>query len=168
MKNPHLVLIKYENLSPSEDLLKVVKTRMACMNPNCDKTFKTIGARQTHMRHCSQPPRFKCGYCDHYSTTKKNIRAHSTSKHRKLKLNIVELFNNKYFNKSSFPCPNENCSKSFETQERVVFHMKYRCCKLPRFKCFYCEFKSYYKYEVKLHNNSKHANLQFHFIKIEE
>ncbi|KAH0553729.1 cell wall transcription factor ACE2-like [Cotesia glomerata] len=165
-KDP-LFLVKYENLMPNEEFLKISNTLLACMNPNCDKMFKNIGARQVHMKSCNKPPRFKCGHCDFHSTTKKNVRLHSVAKHRKQKTEIIEL-HDPNLRRSSFPCPNAVCNKTFDTQERVTFHIKYRCCKSPRFKCFYCDFKSYYKYEVKLHNNSKHADRQFHVIKIEE
>ncbi|XP_053594324.1 broad-complex core protein isoforms 1/2/3/4/5 isoform X32 [Microplitis demolitor] len=156
-RTPRIILTRI--LGPStkkSGLLRIRDQRYACTNPNCDKTFKNKSDRNKHSNyHCNKPCRFKCCYCNYKSHFPKDIKSHSTNRHKNLTVKIVELYDPR-INTKSYVCPNPNCKRSYKYPKTLNVHMKYECGKPPRFKCCHCDFKSAFAESLRRHFRAKH------------
>lgn len=61
-----------------------------------------------------------------------------------------------------FPCPNKKCQRNYKTKQSLNHHLKF-CNKNHKYRCWYCPFKSQFKYAMKTHLRNKHAQKQFRF-----
>lgn len=144
-------------------LLQVAKQHFCCPNANCGRTYKSKKSFFIHTRYyCNQPSRYKCGYCDYHAAVKNYVKAHLTAKHKGAEPIVDELFNP--FKKRVFTCPNDNCNKSYSSQQNVKRHLKYECGKPAMFQCFYCDYRYSFKSTVKLHCNKVHPNEVFRYV----
>ncbi|KAJ8686900.1 hypothetical protein QAD02_022694 [Eretmocerus hayati] len=55
-----------------------------------------------------------------------------------------------------FYCANRPCKRSYTNYDAYYKHTKYECGKNPRFKCAYCNYKSYRAANVRVHSISIH------------
>lgn len=57
------------------------------------------------------------------------------------------------------------CGKAYETRYSCVRHENTLCGIEPRFRCVYCEFRTKYKYNLKVHYQYKHKGEMEHLEK---
>lgn len=55
-------------------------------------------------------------------------------------------------------CTRPNCGKFFRNKNAYNSHVKYACNLAPRYKCGYCDYRSYRPHNVRRHERSKHKN----------
>lgn len=58
--------------------------------------------------------------------------------------------------KPTYRC--RKCGKFYETRYSCIRHENTLCGVEPRFQCIYCEFRTKYKYNLKVHYQYKHKN----------
>ncbi|KAH0553730.1 hypothetical protein KQX54_003783 [Cotesia glomerata] len=137
---------------------------MCCPNPNCGRRYLSAKSFYIHTKYyCNQPSRYKCGYCEYHSAVKNYVKAHLTAKHKGLELKIDELFN-PFEQKRIYTCPNDNCNRSYSSEQNVKRHLKYECGKPAMFMCFYCDYKYCFKATIKKHCNKHHPGQDFRFV----
>lgn len=106
---------------------------------------------------CNKPPRYKCGYCDQESYLSAVIKNHSVRKHKNMQIKVIELYD-PHAETRSYACPNQGCSKRYKHKRDLTIHVEYECGKTPRFKCFYCNYKSCFKNRTKMHYKLQHPD----------
>ncbi|KAG8034875.1 hypothetical protein G9C98_007951 [Cotesia typhae] len=136
-----------------------------CPNLNCGRTFKNIASRNRHLKKiCAQTPNFKCSRCDFKALLKETVEDHGRKMHRRCKTSVVELLKPVA---GELICPNENCQKVYASRKRLEHHVKYDCKKLlPRFKCYYCQYKAFFKSQVKKHVVRNHPSMECRLINL--
>ncbi|XP_044583205.1 uncharacterized protein LOC123264132 isoform X1 [Cotesia glomerata] len=136
-----------------------------CPNLNCGRTFKNIASRNRHLKKiCAQTPNFKCSRCDFKALLKETVEDHGRKMHRRCKTSVVELLKPVA---GELICPNENCQKVYASRKRLEHHVKYDCKKLlPRFKCYYCQYKAFFKSQVKKHVIRNHPSMECRLINL--
>ncbi|XP_074112501.1 uncharacterized protein LOC141536125 isoform X7 [Cotesia typhae] len=65
-----------------------------------------------------------------------------------------------------FPCTNPGCGKTFKNQSDCNFHIKNRCNKPPRYKCVYCQYKTFHSSNVKRHISQSHKGKEVGVIEL--
>ncbi|KAH0553727.1 hypothetical protein KQX54_003764 [Cotesia glomerata] len=65
-----------------------------------------------------------------------------------------------------FPCTNPGCGKTFKNQSDCNFHIKNRCNKPPRYKCVYCQYKTFHSSNVKRHIGQSHKGKEVGVIEL--
>lgn len=60
------------------------------------------------------------------------------------------------------------CQKTFSHRRTVIQHLNFECCKEPRFKCPYCEYRSKWVTNVKGHVKRKHEFKKIYAINLME
>ncbi|XP_057329559.1 B-cell CLL/lymphoma 6 member B protein-like isoform X5 [Microplitis mediator] len=137
----------------------------SCPNLNCGRTFKNIASRNRHLKKiCNQKPNFKCSRCEFKALLRETVEDHAKKMHRRCKTSVIGLINPVA---GELICPNENCQKVYASRKRLEHHVKYDCKKLlPRFKCYYCQFKAFFKSQVKKHVIRNHPSLECRLINL--
>lgn len=161
--NPQEVASRSGSESPGR-VSKSKERRYACLNSDCNLTFKYERDLKYHMKYrCNKPKRYKCGHCDYQAHKQWTIERHSASIHKTLDVSIVELFsiNPK---KPKYLCPNSNCNRAYRRKEDCSRHVNFECGKPPGLKCFYCDFKNWFEGRVKYHHKEKHPDKELRIV----
>ncbi|KAH0553725.1 hypothetical protein KQX54_003756 [Cotesia glomerata] len=139
-----------------------------CTNPNCKRTFSSKVDCNLHIRHgCANLQRYKCGGCDYRSNLSGDIKKHILGVHKDTDIEMVTLWD-PHNETRIYKCPTFGCPARYKTKAKLASHMRHVCGKEPRFKCFYCDHKGYFKDRVKIHCLSKHPDLEFMFVELED
>lgn len=160
LKKEGEILYTYDALSPEGTPIQITEKRYACLNANCNKTFKNKRNRNDHQRNlCNKPSRYKCAYCNRRSLYSADIKRHLVTKHSNLEVKIIELYN-PHLEARKHKCPNPNCDKKYKCLLNLRNHINYECDKAPRFKCFYCDYRNAYEPRIRTHCKNKHPLLE--------
>lgn len=102
-----------------------------CSYPSCEyKTDKWTELRQ----HLSQKHRkLECSICAKRYATSHNLKVHIESVHKESSTVGPEYGESKLAN--TFPCPHEDCAKSYERESSLRTHLKTYHCPQPQFIC---------------------------------
>lgn len=65
-----------------------------------------------------------------------------------------------------FSCTNPGCAKSFKNEADCNFHIKNRCNKPPRYKCPYCQYRTFHSANVKRHIGQSHKGQEIGIIEL--
>lgn len=129
------------------------KKKYQCENKNCNWTFTNERNLNYHLKNvCNKQRRYKCGYCEYRAHIPSDVKLHQFRKHDKQKMKIEKFFRPNILSRTrNFSCPGENCKKTFNSTYNLEQHRKFECGKIPKFKCFYCDFKTSFEYVIKQH-----------------
>ena len=136
--------------------------------PMCPAVVKQV---ESHIKQCHTGELMTCSACPYTSRRKGDIEVHYRKVHTDLSLKTCHVCGEKFKGlrqhlertkcgtgkkaEATIPCP-EGCPKMFTLQDSVDKHVRQVHLKIKNKICPFCEYKTYSKFNLKLHVSKMH------------
>ncbi|CRK96716.1 CLUMA_CG009919, isoform A [Clunio marinus] len=139
--------------------------------------FRNSIERKTNKKISEAKNNFECHICQKYFKDKKRVKVHIQRVHKQIKdhkcdeceyrahtkWDILRHIKTNHLPRDADPkdlriCP--DCGKVLKGNNHLNFHIKTKHLKLTKYSCDLCAFKSYGKYQIRLHIEIHHLPLE--------